>query len=220
MLPLTTIISRLLWAAFLGAIVGIERSAKRRPAGMRTSLCVCVGSALFTIVSVEIAKATGDTSTTRIASNIVQGIGFLGAGAILRERGSVTGLTTAAAIFAIAAVGMAAGGGFYATSGIACAIVLLALISLVYVEGWLDLRPRYMLFRISTASGVDIVSEVHKIFGDLKIMLDNFQVSMAGEKNLIQFDADVNDRQQEKVFAALTRPGVTLEMMPVERRNE
>lgn len=220
MLPLSTVISRLLWAAFLGAIVGIERSAKRRPAGMRTSLCVCMGAALFTIVSVEIAKATGDTSPTRIASNIVQGIGFLGAGAILRERGSITGLTTAATIFSIAAVGMAAGGGLYATSGIACAILLLALISLVYVEGWLDLRPRYMLFRISTASGVDMVGEVHKIFGDLKIALDNFQVSMAGEKHFIEFDADVNDRQQEKIFSALTRPGVTLEMVPVERRNE
>jgi putative Mg2+ transporter-C (MgtC) family protein len=220
MLPLSTIIGRLLWAAFLGAIVGIERSAKRRPAGMRTSLCVCMGAALFTIVSVEIAKATGDTSTTRIASNIVQGIGFLGAGAILRERGSITGLTTAASIFAVAAVGMAAGGGFYATSGIACAIVLLALISLVYVEGWLDLRPRYMLFRITTDSGVDMVSEVHKIFSDLRIVLDNFQVSMAGDKNLIQFDADVNGRQQEKIFTALTKPGVTCEMVPVERHSE
>jgi len=220
MLPVSTIIARLLWASFLGALVGIERSAKKRPAGMRTSLCVCMGAALFTIVSVEIAKATGDTSTTRIASNIVQGIGFLGAGAILRERGSITGLTTAATIFAIAAVGMAAGGGLYATSGIACGIVLLALVSLVYVEGWLDLRPRYMLFRMTTASSLDMVSEVHKIFGDLKIVLDNFQVSMAGEKNLIQFDADVNDRQQEKIFGALTKPGITLEMMPVERHNE
>jgi len=220
MLPVSTIIARLLWASFLGALVGIERSAKKRPAGMRTSLCVCMGAALFTIVSVEIAKATGDTSTTRIASNIVQGIGFLGAGAILRERGSITGLTTAATIFAIAAVGMAAGGGLYATSGIACGIVLLSLISLVHVEGWLDLRPRYMLFRMTTASSVDMVSEVHKIFGDLKIVLDNFQVSMAGEKNLIQFDADVNDRQQEKIFSALTKPGITLEMMPVERHNE
>ena len=92
---------------------------RRRPAGMRTSACVTMGAAVFTIMSVEIARATGDASTTRIASNSVQGIGFLGAGTILRERGSVVGLTTAAAIFGEAAIGMAAGGGFYAVSGVA-----------------------------------------------------------------------------------------------------
>src|SRR6202040_387673 len=108
MLSLTTICYRLLWAALLGAVIGIERSVRRRPAGMRTSVCVTMGAALFTIMSVEIARKTGDTSTTRIASNIVQGIGFLGAGTILRERGGVVGLTTAATIFAMAAVGMAA----------------------------------------------------------------------------------------------------------------
>lgn len=219
MLPLSTIIARLLWAALLGGIIGVERNLRRRPAGMRTSLCVCLGAALFTILSIEIARRTGDPSTTRIASNIVQGIGFLGAGAILRERGSVTGLTTAATIFAIAAIGMAAGGGLYAVSGATSAIVLGALIFLVYVEGWLDLRPRYMLFRISTASNVDMVAEVHKIFSDLKITLDNFQVSMTGEKNLIQFDAEVSHHQQEKILAGLAKPGVTSEMLPIDRSN-
>jgi putative Mg2+ transporter-C (MgtC) family protein len=217
MLPVSTIVARLLWAALLGATIGVERSVRRRPAGMRTSLCVSLGAALFTILSVEIAKSTGDTSPTRIASNIVQGIGFLGAGAILRERGSVSGLTTAAAIFAIAAMGMGAGAGMYAVSGIACIIVLLALIFLVYVEGWLDLRPRYMLFRISTESDLDMVAEVHKIFTDLKVTLDNLQVSMTGAKNLMQFDADVSHRQQERIFEALTKPGITVEMLPVER---
>ena len=127
MLPLSTITYRLLWAAFLGSVIGVERSARKRPAGMRTSLCVCVGAALFTILSSEIAKATGDSSATRIASNIVQGIGFLGAGVIMRERGSVVGLITAAAIFVEAAIGMGAGGGMYRVSGIAALIVLAAL---------------------------------------------------------------------------------------------
>jgi putative Mg2+ transporter-C (MgtC) family protein len=220
MLTLSSIVARLLWAALLGAIIGVERNVRRRPAGMRTSLLICVGSALFTIVSVEIARQTGDVSTTRIASNIVQGIGFLGAGAILRDRGNVTGLTTAAAIFGIAAIGMAAGGGMYAVSGITCAILLVALVFLIYLENLLDFKPRYMLFRISTASGVDLVSEIHQLFSGLGIVLDNFQVSMAGEKNLIQFDADVSHRKQEKIFTAITRPGVVLEMLPVERQRQ
>ncbi|MGC1415014.1 MAG: MgtC/SapB family protein [Candidatus Acidiferrum sp.] len=219
MLPLGTIVARLAWAALLGSIIGLERSIRRRPSGMRTGFCVSLGAALFTIVSVEIARRTGDASTTRIASNIVQGIGFLGAGVILRERGSVTGLTTAATIFAIAAMGMAAGGGLYAVSGIACALVLCALVFLFYVEDWLNLKPRYMLFRIFVDRAENMVTDVHRIFADLKVGIDNFQVSLAGDKNLIQFDAEVSTRQQEKVLEALCKPGVNCEMIPVERQT-
>jgi putative Mg2+ transporter-C (MgtC) family protein len=220
MLPLSAAVYRLLWASFLGAIIGVERSARRRPAGMRTSICVCFGSALFTIVSAEYAKSTGDTSTTRIASNIVQGIGFLGAGVILRERGSVVGLTTAAAIFAEAAIGMTAGGGFYWLAGISSAVVLLALSGFIYVENFLKLKGRYMLFRITSSDARDMVSEVHRIFGDLKVQIDNFQVSAAGEKHIIQFDADLTQREQEQVLTAMTRPGLAVEMFPVDRQQE
>jgi putative Mg2+ transporter-C (MgtC) family protein len=218
-LPLSTIIARLAWAALLGSIIGVERNIRRRPAGMRTGFCVSLGAALFTIVSVELARRTGDPSTTRIASNIVQGIGFLGAGVILRERGSVIGLTTAATIFAVAAMGMAAGGGLYSISGIACALVLCALVLLFYVEDWLNLKPRYMLFRISVDRAENMVTDVHRIFSELKVGIDNFQVSLAGEKNLIQFDAEVTTHQQEKILAALCKPGVSCEMLPVERQN-
>ena len=218
MLSLTTTFFRLGWAALLGSIIGAERTVRRRPAGMRTSVCLTVAAALFTIVSVEIAKASGDTSTTRIASNIVQGVGFLGAGVIMRERGSVVGLTTAAAIFAEAAIGMTAGGGLYAVSGGATLLVLFALVVLFYFEGALNLKPRYMLFRISSGPTQDLVPDVHGLFTKMGINLDNFQVSMAGDKNLIQFDADVSRRQQERILTAMTRPGITFEMLPVERQ--
>ena len=186
---------------------------------MRTCFCVSLGAALFTVVSVEIARRTGDTSTTRIASNIVQGIGFLGAGVILRERGSVIGLTTAATIFAVAAMGMAAGGGLYSVSGIACALVLCALVLLFYVEDWLNLKPRYMLFRIFVDRAENMVTDVHRIFSELKVPIDNFQVSLSGEKNLIQFDAEVSTHQQDKILQALCKPGMSCEMLPVERQN-
>jgi putative Mg2+ transporter-C (MgtC) family protein len=220
MLPLTTVIYRLLWAALLGAMIGVERSVRKRPAGMRTSVCVCLGAALFTIISAEYAKLTGDSGTTRIASNIVQGIGFLGAGVILRERGSVVGLTTAAAIFAEAAIGMASGAGFYRTAGVAAALVLVTLTGLIYLEDALKLKCRYMLFRLTTGSAIDMVPEIHRIFKDLNIQLDNFQVSATGEKHVIQFDADVSHHQQARVLSAMTRPGISLEMLPVERQHE
>lgn len=220
MLPLSTVSYRLLWAALLGSAIGFERGVSKRPAGIRTSLCICVGSALFTILSSEIAKLTGDASTTRIASNIVQGIGFLGAGVILRERGSIVGMTTASAIFAEAAIGMGAGAGLYRVSGIASIIVLFALTALIYVETALKLKCRYMLFRVTTGNAVDMVPEVHRIFKEQDIKLDNFQVNITGEKHIIQFDADVTQRQQGHVLTAMTRPGISVEMLPVERQSE
>ena len=113
MLSYHEILIRLLFAAFLGAAIGVERDVHRRPAGIRTSMLVCMATALFTILSGEIAHRMGDTSGTRIASNIVQGIGFLGAGAILKDAMGLVGMTTAATIFAEAAIGMAVGGGLY-----------------------------------------------------------------------------------------------------------
>ncbi|HEX2666007.1 MAG TPA: MgtC/SapB family protein, partial [Candidatus Acidoferrum sp.] len=85
MFSLGQVFLRLTVAAVLGAIIGIERDLRRRPAGIRTSFFVCLATALFTILSGEISRLLGDTGSTRIASNVVQGIGFLGAGAILRE---------------------------------------------------------------------------------------------------------------------------------------
>lgn len=218
-MPLISIVARLAWAALLGAIIGIERNVRRRPSGMRTGFCVSLGAALFTIASIEIARRTGDASPTRIASNIVQGVGFLGAGVILRERGNVVGLTTAATIFATAAIGMAAGGGLYAISGIACLFLLFALVVLFYVEDWFNLKPRYMLFRIHMVPTESMVKDIHQIFSELKIVIDNFQVSPAGDKNVIQFDAEVTAHQQETILQAVCKPGVSCEMVPVERQN-
>src|SRR6202158_3310552 len=133
MLSLHEIVLRLSFAALLGAAIGVGRYLQRRPAGIRTSAFVCMGSALFTILSFELAKMFGDTSATRIASNLVQGIGFLGAGAILREAGGLVGLTTAATIFVEAAIGMAVGGGLYAVGGYATGVVLFGLVCLGWV---------------------------------------------------------------------------------------
>src|SRR5580704_12467172 len=121
------ILIRLLFAGALGACIGLERDVHRRPAGIRTSMFVCMATALFTILSGELGHMWGDTGSTRIASNIVQGIGFLGAGAILKDSGGLVGMTTAATVFAEAAIGMAAGGGLYAVAASATAIVLFGL---------------------------------------------------------------------------------------------
>jgi putative Mg2+ transporter-C (MgtC) family protein len=142
MLTFHEIFIRLLFAGALGAAIGVEREIRRRPAGIRTSMFVCMATALFTVLSAELAHRWGDSSGTRIASNIVQGIGFLGAGAILRDTAGVIGMTTAATIFVEAAIGMAVGGGLYAVVGAATVIVLFALVVLSWVADWFGLRAR------------------------------------------------------------------------------
>ena len=122
---------RLLVASGLGAVIGLERDMHGRPAGLRTHLLVCMGAALFTILSVAVANTLGAGGQTwdpgRIAAQIVTGIGFLGAGAILKAGFSVRGLTTASSLWIAAAIGMASGAGRYDLAG---AATLLALISL------------------------------------------------------------------------------------------
>lgn len=117
---------RLLVAAILGAAIGLEREYHDHPAGMRTHLLVSVGSATFTVLSIEAFKAPG-ADPARIAAQIVTGIGFLGAGAILKDDAGIRGLTTAASLWAVAAVGVASGA---AAWGVAVAATIIVIVSL------------------------------------------------------------------------------------------
>lgn len=130
---------RLLAAAFFAGAVGLQRELSGKAAGMRTHMLVGIGSATFTAVSSLIAGATaGDPG--RITSQIVTGIGFIGGGAILKERGSVKGLTTAAGLWTVAALGMAAGAGYYLLGAIATLICLITLITFRQIEARLHRR--------------------------------------------------------------------------------
>jgi putative Mg2+ transporter-C (MgtC) family protein len=220
MLTFHEIMVRLALAAVLGAAIGIERDIHRRPAGIRTSMFVCVATALFTILSGEISHRLGDTGATRIASNIVQGIGFLGAGAILREGGGLVGLTTAATIFLEAAIGMAAGGGLYRVATATTGIVLFALVVLGWGTRKLNLRSRPMIFRFSTSHAENVATEVQRLLHDLKSRMDHFRVSMTGGSSVVEFDADVSQHQQETIVAQLSRQGVVTEVVPIEGRRE
>jgi putative Mg2+ transporter-C (MgtC) family protein len=125
-------VGRLLLACFLGAAIGLQREVKRKAAGVRTNLLICMGAAFFTLLSAVLAGDTPDKG--RVASNIVQGIGFLGAGLIIHNRSRVSGLASAASVWVVASIGMAAGAGLYAAAGIAAAIVILALEVVGFVE--------------------------------------------------------------------------------------
>jgi putative Mg2+ transporter-C (MgtC) family protein len=147
---------RLLIAAFAGGLVGLERESRGRQAGFRTNLLVCVGSALVMLVSISFAARAWPHDSSfrvqvdpaRIAYGIMQGIGILGAGAIIKHGTSVRGLTTAAGLWCVAAVGMAAGFGLYGLTLTSTVIIVLALWLLDYLEAMLPkLRYRTIVVR-------------------------------------------------------------------------
>ena len=129
---------RLLLSAGLGAVIGLEREYRRKPAGLRTNILIAIGSALFTILSLSMTTGIGDTS--RVAGQIVTGIGFLGGGAILRNRDTVHGMTTAATIWVNAAIGVASGVGQYGLATATTAPPLVVLVVLPPIETYFERR--------------------------------------------------------------------------------
>ena len=130
---------RLVLATLLGGLIGLEREFRHKASGLRTNMLICLGSAMFTVLSAQMADKYGGDHT-RIAAQIIAGIGFIGAGTILHSQGSVVGLTSAATIFVTASVGMAAGAGMYATAIFATVVILIALIGLGRLEDYFERR--------------------------------------------------------------------------------
>lgn len=220
MLSFHEILVRMLFAAAMGALIGLERDLRRRSAGIRTSMFVCLATALFTMVSAQLSYLWGDNSPTRIASNIVQGIGFLGAGAIIKDGAGLVGMTTAATIFVEAAIGMACGGGFFAVAGSATGIVLFALLVLGWAIQRFNLKSRGVLFRFTTSHAESIAAEVHRLLSSLRIVPQQFRVSMAGTNSIVEFEAEVSHSQELAIVNQLNRQGIVTEMVPSNGHRE
>lgn len=127
---------KLFVAALLGAVIGAERDYNGRPAGLRTNMIIAISSCLFTILSLEAFRA--GNSVDRVASNIVVGVGFLGAGALMHHHEQVLGLTTAADIWLVAAIGMAIGTGFYSIGIFVAIVSVLGIMLLSPLSHWLE----------------------------------------------------------------------------------
>lgn len=198
----TTSLARLLLAAVLGGIIGLERELKHRPAGLRTNMFICFGAALFTLLSdVLAAEHLGDH--TRIAAQIIPGIGFIGAGSILHARGLTTGLTTAATLFVVASVGMATGGGLYLTAIFATGVVLLALFSLGHLELTFNLKMLLTSYEVTGASLEAISQEVNRILERQHRMMQNVVSGSTSEHIRVQFDVAGCDREQKQLLRDL-----------------
>jgi putative Mg2+ transporter-C (MgtC) family protein len=196
-----TSLARLLLAALLGGVIGLERERRHRPAGLRTNMFICFGAAMFTILSAGLAGVPSDA--TRIAAQIIPGIGFIGAGSILHNRGLTTGLTTAATLFVVASVGMAAGGGLYMTAAFATAVVLLALLALGYMERTFNLKTMLVCYEVTGASVEQISQEVNRILERQHRMMQNVVSGNTGQHVRVQFDVPGCNRDQRRLLGEL-----------------
>lgn len=160
---------RLIAAIIFGGLVGLEREIRDKPAGFRTIILICVGACMFTILSEIVGRP--DWNSTRIAAQIVTGVGFLGAGAILRDRASVFGMTTAATIWAVAAIGMAVGFGHMALGAAGTVAILIALFLFDVIEKWIgnwrDMQGYH--FVVTNADGA--FEDVAAMFANAKLKI-------------------------------------------------
>jgi putative Mg2+ transporter-C (MgtC) family protein len=182
---LSTTITRLVVAAALGAVIGLEREWRHKPAGLRTNLFICFGSALFTVLSSQLAGSPGEY--TRIASNIITGVGFIGAGSILHSRASVTGLTTAATIFVAAAVGMAAGGGLYITAVFSTIVILVALAILGRLEGYFETKSRDFIFEVEGPGTDAVLVELNRILDGQRLIMQDVHTAPIDDRSRLVF---------------------------------
>jgi putative Mg2+ transporter-C (MgtC) family protein len=193
--------ARLGLAAVLGGIIGLEREFKHRPAGLRTNLFICLGSALFTMLS-SMLSVGGDH--TRIAAQNITGIGFIGAGSILRDRGEhVTGLTTAATIFVAAGVGMAAGGGLYITACIATAIVLVALFVLGKAERRLNVKSMIYGYEVAGFQADEVSAEVNRVLEPKHAIMHNVEVAPTPEHVRVHFELQGTRKDHVEYLSSL-----------------
>ena len=213
---LSSTLTRLVVAAILGGIIGLERQLRHKPAGLRTNMFICFGAAMFTVLSRQLAGTEADSA--RIAAQIIPGIGFIGAGSILHSRGSVTGLTTAATLFVVASVGMAVGGGLYLTACFATAIILIALALLGRLERTYALRTALTAYEVTGRNVDSMLREVNRILNEEKLTMQRVHLASADPDFRLVFAVDCEREEQNvfslrlhesNVFAAVTALGTT-----------
>jgi putative Mg2+ transporter-C (MgtC) family protein len=194
-------LTRLVLAAILGGIIGLERELNHRPTGLRTNMFICFGAALFTVLSAALAGVPSDAA--RIAAQIIPGIGFIGAGSILHTRGLTSGITSAATLFVVASIGMAAGGGLYVTAMFATGVVLLALFFLGHLEETFNLKVLLSSYEVTGASVEEISNEVNHILEKYHRLMQNVNSGSTSQHIRLQFDVEGCNREQQELFRLL-----------------
>jgi len=199
---------KLLLAALLGRLIGLDRDAKHRPAELRTNLYICLGAAIFTLLSDQLAGAhTGDH--TRIAAQIIPGIGFIGAGSIIHERGDlVTGITSAATLFVVASVGMAVGRGLYVIAVFSTILILAVLSLLGFIERGLNLKKMLHTYELTGHDAAEVTTGANGVLEAFHFIMSNVQIAPTPHHVRVQFECAGTRKQQDAILRELQDSGM------------
>ena len=184
--PPLLIAAKLALAMICGGAIGIERELNRKPAGLRTNVLICFGAALYMIVSRHISGGAAYTDPARLAAQVVAGIGFLGAGVILQARGSITGLTTAATIFVVGAVGISIGEGLFSLGLFSTISIILVLVVLRQAERAVIKRARLFHYHLKTNDPSEFLEQLLDLLEQQNLRLEDFDV-----KELVDHEHEV-----------------------------
>ena len=184
---------RLVLSCIMGGIIGYERQMRHKSAGLRTSMLVALGSCLIMLLSQSLydnVEGKTNADPARLAAQVVSGIGFLGAGAIMKEGLTVTGLTTAATLWVVAGVGIAVGAGFYFAAGVTTGVVFLILWNLSHLDAWVD-HDRILSLSIHTVDRAGQIMRISACIEDLhlrsrgvKVRTDEDEADADGERRI------------------------------------
>nr|WP_196594790.1 MgtC/SapB family protein [Pectinatus sottacetonis] len=186
---------RLVLSAVLGGLIGYERQYKHKSAGLRTNILVCVGSCLIMLLSQLLySNVEGRTNAdpARLAAQVVSGIGFLGAGAIIKEGVNIIGLTTAACIWVVSGVGLAVGAGYYSGAGITSVIVFIVLVTLSRMDRWMDHDKLSIVITMQDIPGQ--VMKVYTYLHDNHIVIKSIQI-IALPNNLLRLELIIHTQK-------------------------
>ena len=193
---------RLLTACALGGAVGAEREWSHKASGLRTNMLICMGCAFFTLLSAALA-GEGNPDKGRVAANIVQGIGFLGAGLIMHARNRVIGLTSAASVFAVASIGMACGAGLYLEAVLATAIVLASLLIVGTLESRLGWKHYPLLYEVRGSGQMEMYVAILGVLDRHKIRLRIVDKDVAGDLQRVTFVVSTDRKQHLQIIDEL-----------------
>jgi len=194
-------------AVLLGGVVGLDRELGGKPAGLRTNILICLGATLFTSLSIRIGSGAGDPG--RVAAQILTGVGFIGAGTILHTRGHVSGLTSAATIWVVAAIGMALGSGAYLEAVGSTAFVMVVLTGLPQAEAFLGRRAARSRLLIHLQPESTAVEEIVDLVQGLGLEVERTATRRDGADQVIELELrGPRQRHGEAVLALVRRPGV------------
>ena len=204
MLLSTGTATRLLTACLLGGAVGLEREWRHKASGLRTNMLMCLACAFFTLLSAALA---GDSNPDkgRVASNIVQGVGFLGAGLILHTRSRVLGLTSAATVFVVASIGMACGAGLYVEALVATAIVLFALRMIGLMESKIPWKQSVLLYEVRGQDQTIMFAAILEVLDRFKVRMNVIDRDSLGAMERVTFMVTANRSKHDALLSELKK---------------